>query len=194
MLRSSLITKTMMLAAALLLLSVGCVPPNSNLVGRVADINGCFKTISTVTSTETGRLNFNTFGRGDFFIALLRAGGNVSFNFGIDTNQTPGVIIGGVLQNDMELLTTVGSRIFAKLNGTATGPNANGVITFSGTGLIFGGTAAALGAKGEFEFNGAIYTQGATVNGVTYAPNEGTFCFDGHIRGGVGVGVISNNF
>ncbi len=90
--------------------------------------------------------------------------------------------MGGKFQNDVNLLATDGSNIFGTLDGSSTGPDANGVINFKGAMLIFGGTRYYTGAKGSATFKGMLYTQDATINGVAVKANTADICFNGNLR------------
>lgn len=169
------------LIAVAMVMSLLMILPTGSAAIDVVPIGGCFNTTSVITSPNTGQFNYNTAGNGDFFVNFAKAGQKVSFNFGINTLTNPDGIIGGTFQNDIELLSSQGGQIFGKMIGTSS-IDANGVITFQGTILFFGGTGIYLGVKGYALFSGKIYTQDFTENGVTFKANTGSFCFNGFIR------------
>lgn len=157
--------------------------PHGSAALDVVSIEGCFNTISTITTPTPGQTNFASSGTGKFFIANHPAGQIASFNFGVDSAPDPDKIIGGIFQNDIELLSTQGAKIFGKMVGTSTGPDANGIITLKGSILFFGGTGFYLGVTGAATFTAMIYTKDFTdSNGVLHKANTGSFCLTGYLR------------
>ena len=165
------------LTGALLLLAA---PAAAQTFGMT---EGCFQITSGITSPSPGRYSFiNAFGPGKFFFNVKPAGQGATFNFDIDTTTTPGLITGGDSRNDVTLLATDGSKIFGRLDGTSTGPDADGVVTFEGTMQIFGGTRAYEEAKGSARLKGTLYTRDAVINGAAVKANTAEICFSGHLR------------
>ena len=140
-----------------------CPPITITTVGAVS-FEGCLDTISTTKLLETGKYQFNGFGDGHFTIGLNPAGQNLTFNLTVNT------IVQSVAGN-AKIISTQGDRLFAQLNGTSTGPDANNVITFQGKLDIYGGTGGLLGTKGSGHFNGSIDLD----------TNQGSICFDGNL-------------
>ncbi|MBK9385289.1 MAG: hypothetical protein IPN34_10790 [Planctomycetes bacterium] len=152
-----------LLAATALALALG-LSATPATAQRFLPIEGKFTTSFVLTPTATpGVFSLSIDSQGIASHLGLTVG---SSTHTVDMTGTPTVQFGSTTY-----IAANGDRLFAHYSGTASAPNASGVITFSGTQTFTGGTGRFHGATGSTSMQG-------TAN---LATSTGEFAFSGTI-------------